>query len=142
MNLKKFMAAAGGVVMFCAYVGTPAVPARAEAPPPVAFPDPEDPDAWSESLLLLLQCLCLILNCGQSGSTVQEQAIAQVENWVNTYASGGVRQDLSPEEQEEAIDQVEAIRAKVLLDPGVLPPALSAQFLETLDSIATDLTAG
>lgn len=113
---------------------TPQTSIRAGLPP---APE-EDPDIWTEQLLLLLQIMCVIMQCNPNNTV--SGANETVETWVKTYEERGLKFDLGGVSKETALAQIAAMRDKAMKDPGVLAEYRRAAFLNSLYSIETEIT--
>lgn len=96
----------------------------------------EDPDLWSEELQLLLEYMCIILNCNGARDS---GTASSVQQWVTTYQLGGIRRDMSIEAKRKAIGVVSAMRSLAVRNPGVITADLCAAFVESLDAVLEEL---
>lgn len=127
---------------------TAATGAQSSAPPMVGTdaarrddPVPEDPLLWAEEVRLLLQGLCIVLNCQGSSAWTEPGLESMVEAWITTYEAWGVRPGMTPEERGAALTTVGRLLLDCRNDPGVLPGAVRAPFVGTLAAIEDELLA-
>lgn len=121
-------------------VSTPQIPVQTpETRPSVALEPPvpvEDEDVWTEQFLMLLQMICVVLDCG----VARNEAEVSAQQWVEIYKTGGVRPNLSPEIRAEARIQLTAMDALAARGAGGLTPALRAEFRATIAGILQEIS--
>ena len=111
----------------------------------MALSDPpiseEDQDAWNRDLVLLLEIICVILNCNENSEppVVWNGPTIMVQHWVTTYQLGGVNQSMTPEQLVEARARLHAMDILAANDPGFLPESLRADFRDSIANILQEI---
>jgi hypothetical protein len=100
--------------------------------PPVPV---EDEEIGTEELLILLQMMCVIMNC----SFTQNGAELSVQAWVETHRTSGLRPHLSPEIRAEAGVKLQRMDHLAASGAGRLAPALRDEFRESIANILEEL---
>lgn len=118
----------------CAWQSAPTTPFEKIADPPI----PEDEDEWSQLMAMLLEYMCIILNCNGTRDS-SGQAIDGTRTWIATYRSAGVRHGMSESERVFALDNVDRLSAMCRQDPGVLPVELRHEFETVLSEVQGQL---
>jgi hypothetical protein len=100
--------------------------------PPVPV---EDEEIGTEELLILLQMMCVIMNC----SFTQNGAELSVRTWVETHRTSGLRPHLSPEIRAEARVKLHRMDQLAASGAGRLAPALRDEFRESIANTLEEL---
>lgn len=118
-------------------VAGPAAAVRETEPP---LP-PVDEDQWLEDFMLMVQFLCVVLNCSASSHS-GASAELEMERWISTYSLSGVRTDLTPAERDHALEILDELITLSEHAPQRLDPSLVARFGDMLCSAREDIVAG
>jgi hypothetical protein len=100
--------------------------------PPVPV---EDDEIGTDELLILLQMMCVLMNC----SFTQNGAELSVQTWIETYRTSGLQPYLSPEIRAEARVKLQRMDQLAANGAGRLAPALRDEFRESMTNILEEL---
>jgi hypothetical protein len=106
-------------------------------PPPLE----EDQESWNRDLQLLLEIICVILNCNtiSEPTALQAGTTFSVQRWVTTHQLGGLNPFITAAELVDARAKLHAMDIMAANDPGVLPEPLRAEFRQSIASILEEI---
>lgn len=104
--------------------------------------NPMDPSEWAESLEGYMQWTCDVLQCYSTQTWGASTPTQQVQNWLSTYQTGGVRTDLTSSEAQVAIGTTLSLLQLCENDPGVLNSQLREDFSSALMAVLDQLGGG